>query len=129
MKNANRILGLLYIGKGLLRLSDKFEHTHENIARVILKRLMKDEGFEKFNPKTRVEWMQSNIDYYNENFFNDTDQNTIEENIDCFASDVLHSNAPHIIGMDRKQVSCDFADKCERALLNLLQSDLELVRG
>lgn len=125
MENTQKILGLLYLGKGLVKFKDTFEHTYENIARVILKRLMKEEGIEKFNSKTRVQWMQSNIDYYNENFFNDTDQNTIEDNIDSMVSHVLRSNAPHIIGLDRVQVSNEFVDECEKALLELLEKDLE----
>lgn len=123
-----RIYGLLYTHNDtMVSLRNiKEDHTPLLVGRVILRRLMRtDDPKLRFNSRTRVQWLKDCVDYMNECGMNDTTENTIEGSLDSLASDVIYSNAPHIIGMDMVEVNDDFREKCYNALVSLFEEDLK----
>lgn len=124
MTHTLRNVSILYLGEGLLTLPTNVEHTPEYIARVICKRAMKSEGF-RFNDKGRYEWLVDAANYLNDESDEDLNE-TAETVIDYVANNLIYSNAPHIIGGNKVEVSHDVRDAVVAALVNLFYDSVRV---
>lgn len=126
-----KILGLFYSGnRTLIRFGENFEHTPLSVGRAILRRIMKEEEPNmKFNSRTRVQYLKEFAEYMVEISESDgadeIPSSKPEDWTDYVASHIVSSNAPHIMGMDRIQVSNDYRSLVEKALVDLFENDLK----
>lgn len=115
----------LFYGKTVRWINTTKEQTPLLLARIILKRKMKEEG-EKFNTKGRIKLLKEWAEHY-EDISDENQKFDYRYIADSVADHYIYCNGLHIIERANKtQISNELRGKINEELVNLFEDDLEI---
>lgn len=131
-KQTIKRIGLLDFNRGYARLNKIDYPSYMDLARILLRRCIKEDTDLKFNPTGRVQYLKDFAENMTENSHGDGNNVTYKYNeiVDYVADMVLRCNAPHII-VDKTstQVSSDFVNEIEKQMIILFEQSIEEVNA